>query len=453
MFKRDIVDYLAQWSQKTSRKPLVLRGARQVGKTIAIRMFSLQFKNFIELNLDDPKDLAIFQNTHGVDELIDAIQIKSGKTIKPIETLLFIDEIQNSIEAIQSLRFFYEKYPQLHVIAAGSLLEVKLSQKGFSFPVGRVEYAYMYPVTFNEYLAAAGDSESLTYIDKLSTQSKVPEASHKILLERFYKYLLLGGMPEALKVYFESNSIVEMNTIQEGILATFQDDIHKYTDINQSKYLIHAFYHAPYFVGQRYTYEHFAGSSYKSREMSYAFDLLEKALLFHQCLPTNETILPLIPNLKQQKKLIFLDIGLVNHKLNLQNELLNVNELSNLYRGAIAEQIVGQTLLSVAPFNQQTTLYFWDRNKAGSSAEIDFIYQHEQRLIPIEVKSGKTGRLRSLHQFMQVSGEKLAIRVYSGELRMETIEIAGNKTYQLLSIPFYLTHRIPELLLGLILTN
>lgn len=207
MFNRDILEFFNRWYRKRRRKPLVIRGARQVGKTVAVTLFGQKnFKDVIVLNLEKDEFSSMFQRLMPISELVQLIQLRTGKKIIPGSTLLFIDEIQNSQIAMTQMRYFYEELPQLHVMAAGSLLEVKIKKEGFSFPVARVEYCYMYPVIFYEFLEAIGDTETLEYIKNLDYQSRIPEEIHNVLLKKYDEYVIVGGMPEAVAEFIESRS-------------------------------------------------------------------------------------------------------------------------------------------------------------------------------------------------------------------------------------------------------
>ncbi|MFC1595912.1 ATP-binding protein [Candidatus Margulisiibacteriota bacterium] len=446
MFDRNITKYLISWKERPARKPLIIRGARQVGKTVAVELFAEEFQSFVSLNLDRNDHLQLFHNTNNVQELIQAIQLKTNIRIIPGSTLLFIDEIQNSPEAIKLLRFFYEDFPDLHVVAAGSLLEVKMAKEGFSFPVGRVEYCYMYPVSFNEYLQAMGEAEALHYLSTCTANTSIPPNIHNMLMQKFHEYIFVGGMPEAVKAFAENRDYLELNNIYESILTSYYDDIHKYATKAEVPYIQHCFDKAPFYAGQRMKYEGFGESNYRSREMKNALTLLEKAMIIHSVLPAPSLRLPILPNLKKAGKLLFLDVGLMNYRLGLREQLHTFSALDDLYRGFIAEQIVGQSILVSGEVNQHRQVHYWYRDKQGSSAEVDFVIPFKDTVIPIEVKSGKAGKLRSLHQFMAKADHDIGVRIYSGPLKLEVQKTQDNRSYKLLSLPFYLIERLKAVL-------
>ncbi|UCH96674.1 MAG: ATP-binding protein [Candidatus Aminicenantes bacterium] len=446
MFNRDILKFFDRWYRKRRRKPLVIRGARQVGKTVAITLFGQKnFKDVIVLNLEKDEFSSMFQRLMPISELVQLIQLRTGKKIIPGSTLLFIDEIQNSQIAMTQMRYFYEELPQLHVMAAGSLLEVKIKKEGFSFPVARVEYCYMYPVTFYEFLEAIGDTETLEYIKNLDYKSRVPEEIHSVLLKKYYEYVIVGGMPEAVAEYIESRSFIDLNPIYESILTGFKDDVYKYASKAKVPYLQHVIEHSPKFAGKTIKYENFGESGFRSREMKDAFDVIEKAMIVKRVYSSNSIRAPIIENQKKSPKIIFLDSGLVNYSLGVREDLFITSDLNIVFQGQIAEQIVGQTLQTLS----HARLYdfsYWFRDSKNSLAEIDFLTQWKSRIIPIEVKSGKTGHLKSMRLFMNQSRTPAALRFHSGNLLIQDIERPDGSTYKFISLPFYLVHRLQEIL-------
>jgi predicted AAA+ superfamily ATPase len=261
----------------------------------------------------------------------------------------------------------------------------------------------------------------------------------------FHHYLLVGGMPEVVAKYAEKRTFQPLTKIKEELIESFEEDITKYSTTAEAKYVKHVLRFAPNHVGERIKYENFANGGYKSREMKRAFDLLEYAMLVTRVYGSPETALPIKPNFNVAPKLLFLDSGLVVHKFGLSEDEIYARDLNGLFRGAITEQIAGQTFCS-SEQEKRVSPYFWYRNAAGSTAETDYLFQHRGRLMPVEVKSGKSGKLRSLHQFMLASSNDTAIRLYSGELREETVPLA-EKNYRLISVPFYLQWRMDSLLL------
>lgn len=444
MYNRNILKYMNKWVETPHRKPLVLRGARQTGKTVAVTLFSKRFTQFVSLNLERESDRALFEKSESIDQVMQAIEVATETNLRAEKTLLFIDEIQNSGKAISFLRFFYENVPGLFVIAAGSLLEDVMVKEGFSFPVGRVEFLYLYPVTFDEYLLAGGHAKLHAELRNLTLKSKPSPILHKLATEIFHQYALVGGMPAVVADFIEKKSFQSIANLKEDLITALKDDVQKYSRVSEAKYLRHIIEYAPYYVGERITYENFGNSGYKSREMRHAVELLEYAMIVQRVLGCPGQSLPLLPNFKVAPRLLYLDSGLVVHKLGLTHEAVFTTELSDLFRGKFAEQVVGQALLAQDP-HVRSVPHFWYRNVPGSSAETDYVFLNEGEVIPIEVKSGKAGTLRSLIQCMASSPSKRAVRIYSGELSVNKITI-GPKPFDLISMPFYLQWRMEELL-------
>lgn len=446
MFRRNIEKLLLEWKNKKGRKPLVIRGARQVGKTSAVHQFGGQsFETYVYINLELEDNAALFDRMQPVRDLLQLIQLKFNKKITPGSTLIFIDEVQNSDIAMNQLRYFYEEMPQLHVVAAGSLLEVKIKSEGFSFPVGRVEYCYLHPATFDEFLAALGETEALNYIASVKPDTVIPDEIHKMMLQKFHKYILVGGMPEAIARYAETQSFLDVDPVYESILTGLRDDVSKYASVAKIKYIQHIIEHASKYVGLQIKYEKFGESNFRSREMSEAFDVLEKAMLISRVFASASKQLPLMSNLKKSPKLLHLDIGLVNYQAGLRTDIAMMNDINAVYHGQLGEQIVGQTLLAMNP-HRNVNLHYWFREQKGSTSEVDFLMVINERLIPLEVKSGKTGTLRSLHNLMDESKNDFALRIYSGNMSTERITTHNKKKFVLFSVPFYLLFRVHELL-------
>ncbi len=444
MFQRNILKELNNWKNGQNRKPLIIRGARQVGKTVAIEMFGKSFDNFIQLNLDRDSDMAIFESSTSVEMACKGIELSKGKDPFAPHTLLFIDEIQNSARAIQLLRYFYEDHPQISVVCAGSLLEAIMRKEGFSFPVGRVEFLYMFPMTFDEYLIAKGNDTLLGELRKTGIKNPPNEFTHGLAGEIFNEYSFVGGMPAVVNDFVEKKSYLASADIKESIITALKDDVAKYSRIAESKYLRHVIEYAPHSVGERITYEKFGNSLYRSRELKHAFELLEYAMIVQRVYGSFDTSLPIRPNFGVSPKIVYLDSGLVMHKLGLTFEATRTSDLNSIFKGAFAEQVVGQALVAEKS-RRKDNLCFWYRNAAGSTAETDYSYLHDNFIVPIEVKSGKTGSLRSLHQFMLASDSKVAVRIYSGPLQKDAVSSNG-KDFTLVSIPFYLQFRLGEIL-------
>lgn len=414
-----------------------------MGKTSTALMFAKKnFKNVVHVNLEKAEHLALFREPISLEDFEKIVRISFQQKMVPGETMLFLDEIQNSPALISLLRFLYEEKPALHVIAAGSLLEAKIQKEGLALPVGRVEHAYLYPMDFFEYLEAKGERGLLDFLRGVSSGAATPEPVHDAAMKAFHEYAMIGGMPEIVRTFLENGSMEEIRTAYSSLLTGYIEDVHKYSTQAGAKYLAYVIEQSPLFAGTSISYEKFGGSSFKSREIGGAFDLLEKAMLLHQIQATSSTGLPLIPRRKRPKKLLFLDVGLVNHQMGIQQDFLKMADLNGFYRGRIAEQVVGQNIL--AQFTDRVPrVFYWAREKPMGSAEVDFCLDRNGEIMGVEVKSGKSNRLRSLFSFGNlVQGGRL-VRVHGGPLKKEKIEIDG-KSLDLVSVPFYLAPRILE---------
>ncbi|MBU8911846.1 MAG: AAA family ATPase [Desulfobacterales bacterium] len=442
MFKRDVLEKLSAWAKKDQRKPLILRGARQVGKTTAVNMFSKQFDQYIYLNLEQNEEKKIFEQKYPIKELVSALFFHKNQERRKSKTLIFIDEIQSCPPAVAYLRFFYETFPDLYIIAAGSLLETLINTH-ISFPVGRVEYLVMKPLSFKEFLNAIDEKSSL---DMIKHTIPAPDFAHEKLLKHFHTYSIIGGMPEIVRQYAEKRDILVLNNLFDSLIVSYLDDVEKYARNRTMEQVIrHAVSNAFYETGDRIKFQGFGNSNYKSREMGEALKVLEKAMLIYLLYPSSSVDLPLMPNTKKSPRLQVLDTGMLNYFTGLQKDLFGTRNIDSVYQGKIAEHVVGQELLAqnTSPLYK---LHFWVREKKQSSAEIDFLIQYEHLLIPIEVKSGASGRLRSLHQFIDRAPHNYAVRIYSGQLKIDQIKTLNGKDFILLNLPFYLSGCIAEYL-------
>ncbi|WP_027420300.1 ATP-binding protein [Crocinitomix catalasitica] len=438
-FKRTIFSHLLTWKQDKLRKPLIMRGARQVGKTTIIREFAKQYDNYILLNLEKVNDIKFFDENEDVNTIRDQLflshQIQSKDSV-----LLFIDEIQESPKAIQFLRYFYEEIPELHVIAAGSLLEFALKEVK-SFPVGRVQFMYLHPCNFEEYLQAIGHEQASTALNQIPVKT----FAHDILINLFHEYAIIGGMPEAIKNYAPNKDITRLPAIYESIWETYKNDVEKYASNGSSRKIIkHIMNTASLYLDERIKFQNFGNSNYRSREISEAFQNLDDAKIIQLIYPTTDTEVPVKPDLKKSPRMQFLDTGIVNHALGLQAELLSLPDLSNAFKGAIIPHLITQELISLNWNNRQKP-NFWVREKRQSQAEVDLVYSYKKIVVPIEIKSGKVGTLKSLHQFIERTNHAFAIRICGGEFLIEKHLTPGEKKpYTLMSLPYYLGTQLPK---------
>lgn len=439
-FNRNISEQLKKWKVNPNRKPLILRGARQVGKTTLIKQFASTYKNSILLNLEKQKDRFYFDELDDVKSIIDALFISNNITSTNIdETLLFIDEIQESPKAISMLRYFYEELPELHVISAGSLLEFAM-KKVKNFPVGRVEFLYMNPLNFIEYLEAINHQAAIEQINQIP----VKPIAHKTLLQLFNNYAIIGGMPEVIKVYLQNKSISDLPNIYESIWSTYKNDVVKYaSNETDGKVIRHIIDTAHLYFDQRIKFQNFGNSNYKSREVGESLRNLNDAKIIQLIYPTTDVTVPAKPDLKKSPRLQFLDTGILNHTLGIQGQMIGIEDLSSSYKGAIIPHIITQELISLNIYNNNP-VHFWVREKKQSSSEVDLIFTYHNKIIPIEIKSGPTGSLKSLHQFIEQTNHPYAVRIYSGKFTVESTETPNGIPYLLMNLPYYLGTKIPE---------
>ncbi|TZF84026.1 ATP-binding protein [Pedobacter sp. BS3] len=438
-FKRIAEERLSYWKSSETRKPLVIRGARQVGKTTLVRDFCRTYKHSILLNLERSDDRSYFEQYTDVGTLTEALFIAHGiPSANAADTLLFIDEIQECPAAIQQLRYFYEDMPRLHVISAGSLLEFAL-QKVKSFPVGRVEFLYLHPLNFPEYLTAIGREDLVAQL----TAVPVKPAAHTVLMDIFNRYVITGGMPEVVKTDIRKKSLSDLTRVYEGIWATYKNDIEKYTsNPTERKIIRHIMDTAPLYVDERVKFQGFGNSNYRSREVGEAFRTLHDARIIRLIYPTTDVQPPLRPDLKKSPRLQFLDTGLVNYSLNIQAEMLAMDDLSNAYKGSIIPHIIAQEVSALQ--NQRDIVpIFWVREKSQSQAEVDMLYTSGSNVVPVEIKSGATGSLRSLHQFIEISGVRHAVRIYGGSFSVIQTQTPNKQPYTLMNLPYYLGSQLP----------
>ena len=414
MFKRIIDFNLDRWKTDPFRKPLLLRGARQVGKTYAVRRLGGQFTSFVEINFEKLEGAAsIFEKDLSPERLILALSLLAKAPIIPGETLLFFYEVQDAPRAILALRYFYEEMPNLHVIAAGSLLEFAIAKVGV--PVGRIAMLYMYPFSFLEYLVAIGHHLIAQEIMNHSTGVPMEEMIHLKILDLLGEYLSIGGMPEAVARWIQTKDpTLALNVLQQ-IAATYRQDFAKYARKSQVKYLEQLFKQIPHLVGRDFSYREIHGE-YRKRELSPALELLERANIVHAIRHASGQGIPIGADVDFETfKVIYLDIGLCQTILGSDVSdwfLRPLEAFAN--RGEIAEGFIGQELICYANPDNRAEIHFWKRKEKNSAAEIDYLIQRGDQIVPIEVKSGHINTLRSLHIFLETHAKsQTAIRFSS----------------------------------------
>ena len=429
--RRDIESELIRWKDDHYRKPLLIRGARQVGKTFSVVSFAKDhFKQHVIVNLEEHPELIACFATYEVSDIVAKIEILCQCELIPGETLLFLDEIQECPRAIVALRYFYEKMPELHVIGAGSLLEFAFNSPDFRMPVGRISFLYLQPLSFAEFLDALGHTKLRAYLEKVEPGTGVDGSIHIRLLSILKRYLMIGGMPEVVMAHASGASTETVKVLQTSINTTYQADFAKYASTAQHKYLKDVFLSVPRLVGTRCKFAHI-NPHVQSRELKGALELLGEARCLTRVQHTAAQGLPLAAQSNPRKfKLIFLDVGLMQRQLGLDARLLLEENLMMVNNGSVAEQLIGQELLACQHFTEERQLFFWVRDATSSKAEIDYVASLGPDVFPIEVKAGKTGTLKSLHLFLQEHPQTpFGIRFSEHELSWHP---------PLLSIPLYL---------------
>ena len=446
MYKRLLINQLRQWKDKTVRKPLVIRGARQVGKSTLVREFGKEFDAFVEVNLELSSDAEIFRRTDDVEDIWRYLCLRSHIVSNPdSKMLLFIDEIQEEPLAVGLLRYFYEKMPWLYVITAGSRLQSLLKRR-VSFPVSRVEYLNLRPFTFAEYLAAL---EGEAWADAVKNLQVTP-LMHSEMMKHFNRYALVGGMPEAVAMYADTQDIVSLSPIFNSLLKGYNEDVERYArNEEQVRILRHILDTVWFSAGETITFSGFGASSYSSTQIHDAMDCLQRAYLLSLDYPITATSAPAIPAKRRSPKLITVDLGITNFAAGVQMEYFQNKELLDTWRGRAAEQIVAQELRVLLDNHLRESQYFWVRDKKGTMAEIDFVWQQDGNIVPIEVKAGTNSHLRSLHSFVNLSDRHItAVRVWSGEYVVQDVNTPAPecKPFRLINVPFYYVEQLDKIL-------
>ncbi len=452
MLNRSAEKYLTTWYQKNGRKPLVIRGARQVGKSTLVRRFAQKNSLILnEINLEQHLYLDDIFKTLDMDVIIRELDALIGGNIQMPNAVLFLDEIQATPHAIQALRYFYENKPELPVISAGSLLEFALSDLHFSMPVGRIEYYHLGPMTFEEFLAAVEPGLSPYLSEFHIHQALLPVTAHQKLIKRQREYLFVGGMPEAVQAFVEQKALAEVTSIHRSIAETYQDDFSKYAKQKDLALMQKVFRQIPRIIGQKIKYSNISRED-KSREVKAVIDLLVKARVCHQVFHSPCSGVPLMADINENVyKLLFMDVGLAAYLTGLDWIALQALDGQALINeGKLAEQFVGQHLMN--PYDVPRLTY-WLREAKSANAEVDFVTSNGNQVIPIEVKSGKSGTLKSLQQFSLHKNAALCVRFDLNPPEMgqltHSARVKGDSmpvSYTLLSLPLYLVQELPRLL-------
>ncbi|MHB1948392.1 MAG: ATP-binding protein [Gammaproteobacteria bacterium] len=392
---------LLRWRNSTGRKPLLLRGARQVGKTHVVRQLGQSFKNFVEINFEkSPQFKKIFELDLDPVRIIKEISIALGVTMVLGDTLFFIDEIQEMPQAIIALRYFYEEMPNLHVIGAGSLVDFAIDQVGV--PVGRISFLYMYPMSFIEYLCASNNKLLAHELIHHKSSDILSEPIHIKALRLLGEYMAIGGMPKVVHEWISKQDLQSCTILLRDIKNSYEQDFSKYAKKNQIKYVELLFKNIPRLICQPFKYSH-VESDFKKRELEPALWLLEKAGIIHQVTHTAANGIPLGAEAKLQKfKLLMLDVALNQAILGLHLKDWFIDPSPTFVnKGSLSENFVGQELLAYSDPSDKQQLYYWSKETKGSHAEIDYVISTQRQIIPIEVKSGHGATLQSMRIFLK----------------------------------------------------
>lgn len=434
---------LKSWFQMPERKPLVLRGARQTGKTEAVRHLGKEADLLVELNLERFDDQRLVEACQRPSDLVQALRLRADVARFPPRTLIFLDEIQVSPKAVSFLRFFREDHPELAVIAAGSLLEVRLKEGDFSFPVGRVTFRYLRPFSFFEFLGSVDRASLAQLLARAARgEAKITPALHEETQSLLRDYLWVGGMPEAVARWAADRSASAVRQIQGDLRQAFAEDLHKYGGARAS--LDAAFEALPRHYGLRFSYEKFAPGG-SSITMKRALAMLDSAMIVRLCWPTSDLTPPLQTRAKAAPKLLPLDIGLMLAETGVPLPVVRGAPLEGVLDGRVAETFVGLQILARRT-RTNPPLHFWVSESAGH-AELDWLAVGPDGLVPVEVKAGKQGTLRSLHQFLLRSGANTGTRLYGGGMADEDCAVVlDGKTlqYRLRSWPLYLAEMLED---------
>ena len=419
MYYERIIDrYLSEWATRPVHKPILLRGARQVGKSTAVRHLGESFKYYVEINLEKQSNyIDLFKKDLDVTRIVPQMAAMCGTPIVPNETLLFIDEIQESQEAIMALRYFKEDMPNLHVIAAGSLLEFVLDEIP-TFGVGRIHSMYMFPMTFDEFLQANGEQLLLEARGQANIDAPLPTPLHEKLIGLMRTFMLVGGMPESVVKWVQTHDFLQCQEVQDDIITGYEADFPKYKKKVDPQLLIATMKSAATQATKKFVYSRVPGE-YKTAEVKKALDLLIKAGILIPVTHSSGNGLPLGDESDESiRKILLLDTGLMLRLLNMTMgdtsaitaQILTATAADLVNKGPMAEMLAGLELLHYLTPNLHHDLYYWVRQAKNATAEIDYLLSRDMKVLPFEVKAGVQGGMKSLWDFMREKKLEQAIR-------------------------------------------
>ena len=447
VLKRQETAYLEGWATEPTRKPLVIRGARQVGKSTLVREFArMSGFSLVEINFERNPEYREAFASPDPKLILATLNLMTGQTIEAGSTLLFLDEIQAAPEALQALRYFYEEKPELHVIAAGSLLEFTLADARFSMPVGRVEYLHLGPMQFEDFLEAMGYPELAAHIRNISLadirKTAIPVPVHDKYLGLLQQYWVVGGLPEAIARYVQSGDFAQVARVQQSIVVTYRDDFNKYSHGSSKGRVQMVFDKLPVMVGRKFKYAQIS-RDHRAQEVANALDQLCMARVAYRVHHTSANGVPLGAEVNERYfKALYLDVGLMCAALHLNILDLRKDDLTLVNNGAIAEQFIGQHLLYSGPFYEAPSLFYWVREAKSAAAEIDYLMSCGQQVVPVEIKAGTTGSLKSLHQFLKEKQRRFGLRFNADvpSLLTDSTTLTDRTAidFELLSLPLYM---------------
>jgi uncharacterized protein len=455
LLNRREINGLKSWAEQSTRKPLIIRGARQVGKSTLVRQLaeSASFR-LVELNFERNPELRQAFVSKDPAGILTTVQLLTRQSVVTGETLLFLDEIQAAPEALAALRYFHEEMPQLHVVAAGSLLEFTLAEAKFSMPVGRVEYMYLGPLQFEDFLNAMREPALASWLQKMSLAelrgALMVRAVHDRCMELLRQYWIVGGLPEAVASFAADRDFTAIGRVHQSILATYRDDFGKYSHGSLKNRVQLVFDRLPSLVGRRFKYSHVSRED-RAAELATALQQLCMARVSYKVHHTSANGVPLGAEADERNfKVLFMDVGLMCSALHLSLLDLRREDLSLVNDGAVAEQFIGQHLLYSCAWYETPNLYYWTREAKSAAAELDYVIAQGQQIVPVEVKAGKTGTLKSLHRFLLEKRRSFGLR-FNGDLPslMSSSMQATQKArleFELLSVPLYMVGQARRLL-------
>lgn len=453
--QRQQLQFLTRWLQNKNRKPLIIRGARQVGKSTLVQLFAAQHSmTLLTANLERYPTLANTFASNDPEKILQQIEALPRMPAVDAQALLFLDELQAVPEAIPALRYFYEDRPQLPVVCAGSLLEFVLAAHQFSMPVGRVQYLHMGPMTFSEFLLALGEDKLYQVVTEYQPGNEIGEMAHQRLLQLLRSYYFVGGMPEAVAAFAETRSYQAVSDVHNSIIETYRDDFPKYGKNRDQNRMLDIFNFAARNVGVKVKYSNISRED-QSAVLKKDLELLCMARVISKVVHSHCSGLPLQASLEEKVyKLLFLDVGLMNAICGLNwRTLSQFDDLKLVNEGAIAEQFVGQHLQALLAESPNRELTYWLREGRSANAELDFVVALEGQIIPVEVKAGASGSMKSLHQFMAEKQAPFAVRFDAGLPAVSTVNAVVNSdnqrkdvSYKLVSLPLYLVERLGAVL-------